>query len=462
MRMMRFELLKRAAAELAMLNAAMGLAFLAAFAPIVISKTHKLPGTALLDAWGLTTAFFVVFRLWYARSKFVAKEEQRALTRRPRFPTVLLIGGGGYIGSALLPKLLGRGYRVRLLDSFIYGDEPIAALLGHPNLELIRADFRQVDEVVRASRGVDSVIHLGAIVGDPACALNEQLTVEINLVATRTIAEIANGSGIRRLLFASTCSVYGAADELLDEGSALNPVSLYAKSKIASEQVLLGMRSSGFSPVILRFGTIYGLSGRTRFDLVVNLLAAKAAVDGEIPVFGSDQWRPFVHVDDAARALVLALEARQENLHAPIFNVGSDSQNYTLAEIGHAIKRLVPAARLSVNDHNVDRRNYRVSFRRIRETLGFLPGWSLDSGVRQVLEAIESGRVSDYRDPKYSNVKFLSDESNRLPVQKGWAEDMIRTLNVRKPASTPARNHGLAIAYARPAALNIRRLQPTS
>ena len=151
---------------------------------------------------------------------------------------VLVIGGGGYIGSALLPKLLDAGYHVRLLDLLLYSTEPIQDVLSHPDLEVIQADFRQVDRVVEAMQDVDAVIHLGAIVGDPACALDEELTIEVNLMATRMIAEVAKGSGINRFIFASTCSVYGASDELLDEYSALNPVSLYARSKIASEQVL--------------------------------------------------------------------------------------------------------------------------------------------------------------------------------------------------------------------------------
>src|SRR5205823_1693957 len=143
--------------------------------------------------------------------------------------------------SALLPKLLAQGYSVRVLDLLLYGSEPLAAVLDHPRLEVVQADFRQVDKVVEAMQGVDAVIHLGAIVGDPACALDEELTIEVNLMATRMIAEVAKGSGIRRFCFASTCSVYGANDHMLDEWSELNPISLYARSKLASEKVLMQM-----------------------------------------------------------------------------------------------------------------------------------------------------------------------------------------------------------------------------
>src|SRR5690606_17258118 len=154
-----------------------------------------------------------------------------------------------------------RGYRVRLLDLLLFGEEPIREVISHPNLEIIRADFRQVDKIVQAMRGVHAVIHLGGLVGDPACSVDEELTVDINLTATRVVAEVARGEGVQRFIFASTCSVYGAGEDVLDEDSELNPVSLYARTKLASERVLQSMAGPDFAPVILRFGTIYGLSG---------------------------------------------------------------------------------------------------------------------------------------------------------------------------------------------------------
>ena len=405
-----------------------------AFIPIFLFRQFLgagtiLPGKAFLIDWLLTLGTVVFCRVWARIWAYLVLTDQDTtvvLGNKMREKNVLLIGGAGYIGSALLPKLLDEGYKVRLLDSFVYGEEPIAEWLHHRNLEVFRADFRQVDKVVEAMRGMGTVIHLGAIVGDPACALNEELTIEVNLVATRMIAEVAKGAGVSRFIFASTCSVYGVSDSLLDENSLLNPVSLYARSKIACEQVLLRLRDTSFSPVILRFGTIYGLSARTRFDLVVNLLAAKAVVDGEITVFGSKQWRPFVHVEDAARALVMVTEAEVRNLKRMIFNVGSDEQNLTLGQVGSLILGKVPAARLKVIDENVDIRNYRVNFRRVREDLGFLPLWNISDGVDQVLAAIQSGAVTDYRVPKYSNVRFLEEEGRgALKVQNGWAKDLI-------------------------------------
>jgi len=296
-----------------------------------------------------------------------------------------------------------------------------------PDLEVIQADFRQVDRVVEAMQDVDAVIHLGAIVGDPACALDEELTIEVNLMATRMIAEVAKGSRINRFIFASTCSVYGASDELLDEHSALNPVSLYARSKIASEQVLKNLAGPDFSPVILRFGTIYGLSGRTRFDLVINLLAAKAVVEGKITVYGGDQWRPFVHVDDAALAILKALQSPLATVRNKVFNVGSDEQNYTIQQVAEIIQRLVPTAQVLNMGSDTDRRNYRVDFSKIRNILDFAPQWSVVQGVQQVIARIQSGQIVDYRDAKYSNVKFLSEEraSRLMPHHNGWAHELI-------------------------------------
>ncbi len=389
---------------------------------------RNLPRGALVGAWALVTAALVLSRMWSGWWKSVVLRTATTSVVAGK-PTVLVIGGAGYIGSSLLPKLLKRGYKVKLFDCFMYGDEPIAACKDHHNLEIIRADFRQVDQVVAAMKGVSTVVHLGAIVGDPACAIDEDLTLDINLVATRMIAEVAKGHGIERFIFASTCSVYGASDHILDEHSALNPVSLYAKSKIGSERVLLGMQDANFSPVILRFGTIYGLSGRTRFDLVVNLLSAKAVMDGEITVMGSDQWRPFIHVDDASSAVFSAVEARAEQLQQVVFNVGSDEQNLTLGELGELIKRIVPSAVIKVSDTNADRRNYYVDFRRIHQTLGFSPLWSLESGIRQVIRAIDEGKVLDYREPRYYNVQVINAECGRLKAQKNWADELIQTSN---------------------------------
>jgi len=228
---------------------------------------------------------------------------------QPDESRVLVIGGAGYVGSALVEKLLDSGFHVSVLDAMHFGDKTLARVNGHANLTLIREDFRHIEALTRAMNGVGCVIHLGGLVGDPACAVDPQLTVDVNVTATKLVGEIAKARGVRRFIFASSCSVYGACDEIVDETSRFNPQSLYARSKVASEVVLRALNDDDFAVTCLRFATIYGISGRTRFDLVVNLLCAKAVREGIITVYGADQWRPFVHVDDVASAIMTTLEA---------------------------------------------------------------------------------------------------------------------------------------------------------
>jgi nucleoside-diphosphate-sugar epimerase len=371
-------------------------------------------------------------RVWNSVwQQFVHPENERAARSQSDKPLTLVIGGAGYIGSALVPQLLAMGHRVRLLDMLMFGEGPIESVMDNPNLEVIRGDFRHVENVVEAMHGVHNVVHLGAIVGDPACSLDEELTIDVNLTATRMIAQLAKSAKVSRFVFASTCSVYGACDELLDERSQVQPISLYGHTKLASEAVLRGMSDENFHPTIVRFSTIYGLSGRTRFDLVVNLLAAKAKIEGEITVMGGDQWRPFVHVQDAARACAIILRAPHELIDDQIFNVGSNDQNYTIREIGELVKEQVVGATLIINDTDVDKRNYRVSFNKIHNYLGFLPEWTVQQGIQQVLEAIANGEVTDYRDPRYSNVKFLTESGTSSLARDQWARAMINDLTSR-------------------------------
>jgi nucleoside-diphosphate-sugar epimerase len=330
--------------------------------------------------------------------------------------TVLVIGGAGYIGSILCRQLLARGYRVRVLDALLYGDHAVRELVGTPAFELIEGDSRDISSLVQAVRGVDAVVHLGEIVGDPACALDEQVTLEINLAATRMAAEVTKGLGVQRFVYASSCSVYGAADGIVDERSGLNPVSLYARTKIGAERVLLSLRDQDFHPVIVRLATVYGLSYRPRFDLVVNTLTARAYADGTFKIFGGDQWRPFVHVADVAAALLLCLEKPLELVDGQIFNVGSDSQNYTIKEIGRLILAHLPHTQVQTVATIDDERDYHVSFSKIRNQLNFEPSHTIDDGVREIVDAMAAGQITSYSDPRYHNAAFLvtTPGSNRI------------------------------------------------
>jgi nucleoside-diphosphate-sugar epimerase len=328
---------------------------------------------------------------------------------------VLVIGGAGFVGSVLVRQLLHRGYEATILDALMYGDEGIHDLDGHPRFRLVRGDLRDIEALISASNGADAIVHLGALVGDPACAHDEKLAYEINLDATRTVAAVARGLGIGRFVFASTCSVYGASEGLLDEDSALDPISLYARTKRDSEALLLSMDGDSFNPVVLRFGTFYGASSRARFDLVVNSLVAKAVVEKEITINGGSQWRPFIHVADGAEAIIHCIEAPSSLVGHRVFNVGFDEENYTLADIAAIVAAAVPDARVRFVEGESKEANYRVSFARIRQVLGFQPMHTVADGVAEIKVAIESGAVSDYADARYSNIKSLtSGESVRV------------------------------------------------
>ncbi len=384
---------------------------------------------AMLLAWGFSILLLAGARIWNQIWRRTAEPDAtRHAARESTERWILVIGGGGYIGSALVPKLLEAGHRVRVLDIMLFGDTPLEGVRRHPRLQMVKADFRQVDKVVQAMQDVEAVVHLGAIVGDPACSLDESLTIDVNLSSTKMIADLAKSHGVKRFVFASTCSVYGATSSLLDERSEVRPLGIYGHTKYASEKVLLDMGSASFMPTILRFATIYGLSGRTRFDLVVNLLTAKAKLDGEITVHNGNQWRPFVHVEDAARAIEAVLEAPLPTVAGEIFNVGSNEQNFTILQVGELIQQQVITAQLITSETEGDRRDYRVDFSKIRNLLNYQTTWKVEEGIQQVLEAIASGRVVNYRDPQYSNVAFLSQEGTAGLARDRWARELIEDL----------------------------------
>jgi nucleoside-diphosphate-sugar epimerase len=317
---------------------------------------------------------------------------------------ILVTGGAGYIGSVLVRRLLAEGRAVRVLDRMLHGSHGLSGLEGEARLEVVSADLRDPRVHEDALRGVGSVVHLAAIVGDKACAQDEELAVQTNWTATVALARAAASRGIPRFVFASTCSVYGEGrDELLTEDSPVRPLSLYAGTRRHAELGLLELAEAhGFEPVILRFGTVYGLSPRMRFDLVVNLLTRQAVRTGAISIFGGGQWRPFVHVADIARSLEIAL-ARPLPEGAPILNVGDDLENYQLVDLREEFEARIPGVRITVVPEANDPRTYRVSFARIERLWGFRASRRVGDGIEEVAQALRSGAIPDPEHRRYVN-----------------------------------------------------------
>ncbi len=323
------------------------------------------------------------------------------VSRKP--DRVLVVGGAGYVGSLIVPELLRRGYKVRVLDSFLFGAESLKAVRDHSRCETLTGDVRDIEAVVGAMRDCQAVIHLAAIVGDPACDENRPLAAEINRAATQMLIDVARGYHISRFLFASTCSVYGASEYVVDENTAPRPLSIYAKTKLDSEGLLLQANSSDFHPTILRLGTLFGLSPRPRFDLMVNLLTARAAASGEITLFNGEQWRPFLHVADAARAFVTIVESPLNAVSGEVFNVGDESLNLRLSDVAARIKAVVPQVEVRHVENDADRRSYRASFDKVFQHLGFQGERTIEGGIREIYQAIRRSEIPNFNDARYNN-----------------------------------------------------------
>lgn len=312
---------------------------------------------------------------------------------------VLVVGGAGYLGSVLCSQLLKSGYIVKILDVLAFGDKPLQELKKSRNLELTIGDVRDTTLLPKLLKDIDAVIHLAAIVGDPASMKDPEDTISTNYLATVNLAQACKYYQINRFIFASTCSVYGEGSDKLDEDAQLNPVSLYARSKIESEKGILDLADDNFSPVIFRMATLYGLSPRMRFDLVVNAFAKKATLEGKITIFGGDQWRPFLHVEDAARAYIQCLETSLSRL-APVFNLGSNEQNYQIKEIGEMVKKIFPNVIIEIKikgdiDGREDRRNYNVIFDKIETELGFKVNKKIEDALVEISRALQTGIIKN-------------------------------------------------------------------
>jgi nucleoside-diphosphate-sugar epimerase len=305
---------------------------------------------------------------------------------------ILITGAGGYIGSTLAEVLLAEGHEIVGLDRFYFGTETLADLMENPHFRALRKDIRDV--VPEDFAGIDAVCDLAALSNDPVGELDPQMTVEINHLGRSRVAQKAKEAGVRRYILASSCSIYGQGKQShLDECSQPNPVSTYATANLAAERVVLPLASPDYTVTVLRQATVFGASRRMRFDLAINLMTLNAVEKGKIFVLGGGkQWRPFVHVRDAARAYVAVLAAAPAEVNGQIFNVGA--QNIQILQLAYIVRENIPfPIDLQVVPDDADRRDYNVSFEKLERALGYRTQLTPADGVREIYEGLKTGRI---------------------------------------------------------------------
>jgi nucleoside-diphosphate-sugar epimerase len=320
---------------------------------------------------------------------------------------ILVTGGAGYIGSTLLPILLGAGHRVRVLDKLEHGGNSLLGVWADPSFEFVLGDIQDRKLVRSAVAGMEAVVHLAAIVGDPACARQPELARAVNFEASLNLLRECHTAGVKRFIFASTCSNYGKMKDptgYVSEDSELTPVSLYAETKVAIEKALLESRNGEtWCPTSMRFATVFGVSPRMRFDLTVNEFTMEMITRKQLVVFGEQFWRPYVHVRDAARAIQLVLGAPPAQVSGCVFNVGSTEQNFQKRQLVELIRPYVPDAKVEFVFKNEDPRDYRVCFSRISEKLGFRVTKSVADGVEEVARLVRENVITDFGERRYRN-----------------------------------------------------------
>jgi nucleoside-diphosphate-sugar epimerase len=329
---------------------------------------------------------------------------------------VLITGGAGYIGSILTSELLRANYRVTVLDSLLFGGESIVPFLNHPNFHFIKADVTESrairDAVKRDWQKPDAIIHLAAIVGFPACqAVGKQVAWKYNVDATKMVFDQALNLGVERFVFASTYSNYGLSEDgkPVTEESPLNPQSLYAETKIAAEEFLLAQKNAACAPLLFRFATLYGISPRTRFDLIVNQFVLEAFTKRSLIIYQRGYSRSFVHIRDVVRGVIMGLEAEKKKIHGQVFNLGTQNGNYSKDEIVQLVLKRMPETVVEYKNLTFggDMRDITVSFEKIKQVLGFNTTLDVDDGVREVLFALKSGLIRNPTDDRYRNAQFI-------------------------------------------------------
>lgn len=320
-----------------------------------------------------------------------------------KFQQVLVTGGAGYVGAVLVPKLLAAGHRVKVLDLYLYGDDVLA---DHPGLEQVKGDLRDRALLERLMPGCDAVIHLACISNDPSFELNPELGKSINYDAFFDLVDVAKAKGVKRFIYASSSSVYGIKEtENVTEDLPLEPLTDYSKYKAMCEEVLLDKRAPGFVTLVLRPATVCGYSPRLRLDLAVNILTNHAVNNGKIKVFGGDQKRPNIHIQDMTDLYLKSLEWPDEAIDGKIFNAGYE--NHTVSQIAHMVRDVVGEVEIETTPSD-DHRSYHISSDKIRRELGFVPQHTIEDAVRDLVEAFRDNRIPDpMSNSRYYNIKTM-------------------------------------------------------
>ena len=324
---------------------------------------------------------------------------------------ILLIGGAGYVGTVITSHFLKLGYKVKALDNFVYkNQESIQAYLGDENYEFVSGDIGDENSLRIASQGIDYVVILAGLVGDPITKKYPEESYQINEVGVQACIDFFDNENIKKMILISTCSNYGLIkeDELADENFELNPLSLYAKAKVAAELHLMSKKDKvGYLGTVLRFATAFGLSPRMRFDLSVSEFVRDLYFGEELLVFDEHTWRPYCHVRDFARLIEKVIEADNEKVNFEIFNAGGDVNNFTKKMIVDTIKEYLPEAKIKFGVNGSDPRNYKVSFKKAKELLGFEPMYTVNNGVEELIKAFELGVYSDSLENKNKYGNFI-------------------------------------------------------
>jgi nucleoside-diphosphate-sugar epimerase len=325
---------------------------------------------------------------------------------------VLVTGGAGYVGSALVPKLLRAGHEVTVVDLYLFGDDVLAAVAADPRLREVRGDIRDEALLERELAECDAVIHLACISNDPSFELDPALGKSINYDAFPALVRIAKRQGVRRFIYASSSSVYGVKDlPEVTEDEELEPLTDYSKYKALCEEVLLAEAAPGFTTLVLRPATVCGWSPRLRLDLTVNILTNHAFHNGAIKVFGGSQLRPNIHIEDMTDLYLLALRLPDQQIDRRVLNAGYE--NHSVAQIAEIVRGVLPHAEVETSPTD-DLRSYHISSKRIREELGFVPSHTIRDAVRDLVQAFESGRApAAMDDSRYYNVRRMQETALR-------------------------------------------------